>query len=177
MADDPAAAEPDATDKPDGDKPDGDAGKTFTQDQVNDLLARQKGDVQRKYADYDDLKSKAERLDEIEESNRTELERAQGKLSKAEERAGEAEAKLLRYEVASEKKVPPQAVDFLKGTTKEELEASADKLLELVAERTESDPQPDFDGGAREPATDPKKPEQAHDEAVLALLGLAPNTP
>ncbi len=48
--------------------------RTFTQEQVNDLLARQKGDVQRRYADYDDLKQRASKLDEIEAEKQTDLE-------------------------------------------------------------------------------------------------------
>jgi hypothetical protein len=56
---------------------------------------------------------------------------------------------------------------LLKGTTREELEASADKILSLVKKPDTSDTKPDFDGGAREPAPDPETPEQAHNKEVL----------
>lgn len=145
--------------------------KTFTQDQVNDLIAREKGKFQTKYSDYDNLKAAAAELEQIKEANASELEKAQGKATKAEERAQQAEAKLLRFEVAKDKEVPAEAIDFLTGSTKEELEASADKLLELVKK---SEPKPDFDAGVRDTPPDPKSPEEQHNAAVLGLLGLTP---
>lgn len=51
-------------------------GKTFTQEQVNAMLADQKRKAGEKFADYGDLKTKAARLDEIEAANATELEKA-----------------------------------------------------------------------------------------------------
>lgn len=115
---------------------------------------------------------------EYEEANSSELEKLTNKAAKAEQARAEAEAKLVRFEVAKDKAVPAEAVDFLKGNTREELEASADKLLELVKSRNDSDKTPDFDGGPREPAPDSESPDVAHNKAVLALMGLAPpNTP
>ena len=68
--------------------------RTFTQSEldaiVKDRLAREKG----KYADYDALKEKANRLDEIEESNKTELQ-------KATERADELQAQLDKMNKAN----------------------------------------------------------------------------
>jgi hypothetical protein len=116
----------------------------------------------------------AERLEEREEADKSELEKAQGKVSKAEERARTAEAALLRFQVATEKQLPKELVPRLRGDTREELEADADDLLALVKSRTDENGKPDFDGGAREPAKDPKSPEDAHHEAILGLLGLAP---
>lgn len=168
MAEETGTPAPEVTDAP--------ASKTFTQDQVNDLIAKEKGKIQSRYEGFDRIKAKAEELDRIKEENASELDKAQGKLSKAEERAQQAEAKLLRFEVAAEKQVPSDALDLLTGNTREELEAKADKLLELVKSRTDTDKEPDFDGGPREPAPDPKTPEAAHNEDVLKLLGIAPNT-
>lgn len=169
MADD---APTDAPEKPTTPTPPESDGKdnTFTQEQVNDLIAREKGKFQQRYADYDELKAAKGRLDEIEESNRTEVEKAQGKLTKAEERAAAAEAKLARFEVAKDKSVPAAAVDFLQGNTREELEASADKLLELVKKEEGGDTPPDFNGGPREPAPENKTPDQAHAELVTKLF-------
>ena len=114
----------------------------------------------------------AAKVQEFESANQSELEKLTTKATKAEQAKAEAEAKLTRYEVAAAKNVPAEAVDFLKGTTREELEASADRLLELVKSRNDNDSTPDFDGGAREPAPEPKSPEQQHNEEILGLLGL-----
>ncbi len=116
------------------------------------------------------------KVTEYESANQTELEKLNGRLAKTEKERDEAKSSLLRFEVAAEKQVPAEALELLTGTTREELEAKADKLLELVKSRTETEKAPDFDGGAREPAPDPKRPEDAHNEAVLALLGITPNT-
>lgn len=79
----------------------------------------------------------AQRLQEIEDANRSELEKANARADAAERRAAEAEARSLRADVAAEKKVP---VELLSGSTREELEAAADKLIEFKGpERT--DPQ------------------------------------
>ena len=148
------------------DKPAGESGKTFTQEQVNDLLAKQKGDVQRKYADYDDVKSKASKLDEIEQANASELEKAQSKATATEKERDEAKREALRLRVAVEQKLPAELIDRLKGDSKEDLEADATELLKLVkpAEAT------DFDGGARTPAPERKSPEEAHNDFLKDLL-------
>lgn len=116
------------------------------------------------------------KVEEYESANQSELEKLTGRLAKTEKERDAAKVKLLRFEVAADKQVPAEAIDLLTGDTREELEAKADKLLELVKSRTDTDKEPDFDGGPRELAPDPKKPEDAHNEAVLALLGIAPNT-
>lgn len=169
MAEETGTPAPEAPEKPQGDS------KTFTQEQVNDLIAREKGKLQSRYEGFDEIKAKAEELDRIKEENASEVEKAQRKATRAEQEAAEAKSKLIRYEVAAEKQIPAEALDLLTGNTREELEAKADKLLELVKSRTETDTQPDFDGGAREPAPEPQSPEDEHNAAVLALLGLTPN--
>ncbi|MCW4458180.1 hypothetical protein [Microbacterium sp. MPKO10] len=70
----------------------------------------------------------AKRLAEIEESQKTEAERAAERLAAAEKRAAELEAKATRAEVAAAKGVP---TDLLKGSTKEELEKYADELIKF----------------------------------------------
>ena len=141
--------------------------KTFTQEQVNDLIAREKGKIQNKYVGFDEIKAKAERLDEIEAANASELEKAQKAAAKAQGEAADAATKLLRFEVAQEKEVPAKLVPLLTAASKEELEVQADLILENAKPAQAS-----FDGGTREPSPDPKTPERAHSEALLGLLGV-----
>lgn len=75
----------------------------------------------------------AARLKEIEDASKSAEQKATEEKAAAEKRAAEAEAKLLRYDVATAKKVPADALEFLTGTTREEIEASADKVLKLIA--------------------------------------------
>lgn len=96
-----------------------------------------------KFADYDDLKSQASKLAEIEEAKKTETEKLAERIAATEAReaaaiakAEAAELKALKSDVARDKGVP---VGSLTGVTKEELEASAD---ELVKWRDEHAPAP-----------------------------------
>lgn len=74
----------------------------------------------------------ARRLAEIEESQKTEAQRAQERLEAAEKRATELELKATRAEVAATKGVP---ANLLTGSTQEELEASAEALLAFRGEQ------------------------------------------
>ena len=74
----------------------------------------------------------AERLAEIEEASKTAEQKAAERLQAAEKRAAELEAKALRAEVAAEKGVPAA---LLTGSTREDLEASADALIAFRGEQ------------------------------------------
>ena len=56
--------------------------RTFTQDEVNSFLAKDRKQMAEKYADYDELKEKAARLDQIEEDAKSELQKAQERAEK-----------------------------------------------------------------------------------------------
>ena len=107
---------------------------------------------------------------EYEEANASELEKLQSKATKAEQAKADAEAKLLRYEVAQAKEVPAKLVPLLTASSREELEAQADLILENAKPA-----EPSFDGGPRDPAPEPRTPEQQHNDLALGLLGLKPN--
>lgn len=87
-------------------------------------------------AKYAELREKATRLDEYEEAQKTELEKANARAEAAEKWKADREAKdaaaLLVAEVAEAKGVPASA---LRGATKEELEAHADEILALLPEK------------------------------------------
>ena len=69
---------------------------------------------------------KARLYDEAQEKDKSELQKAQEAAAKAEARAAALEAKVLRTQVAAAKGVD---ADLLSGTSQEELEASADRLV------------------------------------------------
>ena len=121
-----------------------------------------------------EAQQRQEKLEELEERDKSELEKAQGKVAKLEQRAAEAERQLLRFQVANETQLPKELVSRLRGDTLEELQADAKELLALVKSRPESQTEPDFDGGAREPAPE-ANPESGFNDTALAVLGLKPN--
>lgn len=77
----------------------------------------------------EELKAKARRLDEIEEANKTEIEKAQARAEAAEKELSASRTDALRAQVALDKKLTPSQAKRLVGSTREELEADADELL------------------------------------------------
>jgi trimethylamine:corrinoid methyltransferase-like protein len=100
---------------------------------IQSRLARDRA----KFADYDDLKARADKLAQIEEANKTEAEKSAARAEAAERRAAELEAKALRSDVAAAKGVPAA---LLTGSTQEELEAAADALLAFRGEQKPAGP-------------------------------------
>lgn len=99
--------------------------KTFTQEEVNRIVQNRVA----KYADYEDLKAKAARLDEIEEANKSELQKATEKAASLQaELDGMKQAetiRAMRETVAKETGVP---AELLTGGTEDECKAQADAI-------------------------------------------------
>ena len=70
--------------------------RTFTQEEVNSLIAKERRDTEAKFAGFDDFKAKAARLDEIEEANKSDLEKAQADAARYKEKADRLEAEAKR---------------------------------------------------------------------------------
>lgn len=100
---------------------------------INTAVAR----THKKYGDYEELRAKAAKLAEIEEANKTEAEKNAERLAAAEAKAAELESRALRSEVAADKGVPSS---LLTGSTREELEASAEALIEFRGEQKAPSP-------------------------------------
>lgn len=107
--------------------------RTFTQAELNAIIQKRVGEVSAKYENYEELKAKAQKFDEIEEQSKSELQ-------KANERADALQAELdgmkradsvrkIREEVATEMGVP---ANLLNGGTKEECEAQAKGILSFA---------------------------------------------
>lgn len=92
----------------------------------------------------------AARLAEIEEANKTEAQKLADRLVAAEAKAQEAELRALRSDVSREKGVP---AELLSGTTAEELNAAADRLLAFRGEAPKPPvaPRGDWQGNVGEP--------------------------
>ena len=95
---------------------------TFSQEDVNRIVQERLQREREKYSDYDELKSAAERAQELEAEKQTLAERV------AEFEAKEEQSKLVA-QVAIDAGVP---ADALRGSTKEELEAHAEVLKSLM---------------------------------------------
>ncbi len=106
--------------------------KTFTQQELNQTVSDRLKREREKYADYEELKKKAEAYDKYQEESKTELQKATDKaesLQKELDDLKQAEVtRQLKAKVAKETGVPMDILDRLNGTTEEELKAGADAL-------------------------------------------------
>lgn len=94
---------------------------------IGDRVSRTKA----KFADYDDLKAKASRFDELEQAKLGEVERERAAREAAEAREAAATAGLLRMTVAAETGVPAA---LLPSGTEEEMRSAADALIAFKGE-------------------------------------------
>lgn len=99
------------------------------------------------------FKEAADKWREYEQNQKSEQEKLAERLAAAEATASESTAKLLKYEIASQKGIPADALDLLVGSTREELETAADKLLSLIADQSKPKTlTPDMNQGKPAPA-------------------------
>ena len=85
--------------------------KTFTQEQVNRMIQERIARVKREEpADYAELKAKAARLDEIEEANKSDLQKATDAAAKAKATADEWKAKFEALEAEQARMASVQAM-------------------------------------------------------------------
>lgn len=81
------------------------------------------------------------RLKELEDRDKSDTQKLTDQVAAAEKRVAEAEARALRLEVATSKGLTPAQAKRLVGTTKDELEADADELVETFG-AGKGDPKP-----------------------------------
>ena len=89
----------------------------------------------------------ANRWREYEKSLKPEQERIAEELAQAKAEAIQSSTKLMKYEIASQKGIPSDAIDLLNGNTREDLESSADKLLSLIANQSKTITKADVNQG------------------------------
>lgn len=78
--------------------------RTFTQDELNKVVADRLARERAKYADYDELKGKAAKFDEAEEASKTELQRALDTSNRYKESADKLKAELDELKAANERR-------------------------------------------------------------------------
>lgn len=123
---------------------------------IGERLARERG----KYAGYDDLKAKAAKFDEIENQNKTELQKALERAEAAEKAAKQAVREKLQREIADELGLPVKLASRLKGDTADEMRADgAEIAADLGVAKPSAQTQPSermrrFSGGG-DPTEEP----------------------
>lgn len=123
--------------------------KTFTQAELNAIVQKRLGEEKAKYENYEELKAKALKFDELEEQNKSELQKANDKaeaLQKEIDSMKKAdEIRKVREEVSKELGVP---TNLLSGATKEECEAQAKTVIASFKDWAKGNTYPNVkDGG------------------------------
>lgn len=107
--------------------------RTFTQAEVDNIVSTRIGKERAKYSDYEELKAKAEKYNEIEEANKSELqkanERADALQSKLDAMESANKINAIRTEVSTKTGVP---INLLTASTVEECEAQAQAILSFA---------------------------------------------
>lgn len=128
----------DSNDAPgDGKPPTPDAFKPITsQEDLNRIIADRISRERSKFTDYEDLKAKAVKFDELDAANKSEIEKANEKAAAAEKAAEKATADALRLRVALKHGISDEDADlFLTGTDEATLTKQAERLTERIADR------------------------------------------
>lgn len=102
---------------------------TLTQADVDRVVQERLARERAKFADYEEMKTKAKAFDEAEAARMTEQERLQQQLEQATAERDRLRVEGLRRDVADELQVPANLRAYVNGTTDEELRASATKVL------------------------------------------------
>lgn len=98
-----------------------------SQEEFDKALSKRLDRERSKFADYDDLKQKASEYDQLQESQKSELQKERERAEAAEKRASAAERTALVTRIASEEDVIPEV---LHGDTEEEMRAAAARIKE-----------------------------------------------
>lgn len=130
---------------------------------VKDRIAR----VQAKYADYDDLRAKAEQFDSVQEASKTEAQKTADRIAKLEQELESTRTTALRSRIQAKHGISDEdAALFLTATDEATLTKQAERLAETTADRKKNGNRDPFAGRtASKPGDDPMR------DGVRALFG------
>lgn len=124
-----------------------DASSGLTHEQALAELAKVRREAAAKRVENNQLKAAQEELQKYKDAEKTELERLTERATKAEERAQQLLRDKTARAAAKAAGLDPDLADFLKGSTEEELKASAEALAAKTKGNTSSDFIPGTRGG------------------------------
>ena len=87
--------------------------RTFTQEEVNRMQAQTRRDERNKYGDYNDLKARAAKADELEQAQLSDAQKLEARAIEAERKASEAQEQIASAMIASEVKVRASALGVI----------------------------------------------------------------
>ncbi len=125
--------------------------RTFTQDEMNAIIADRLSRERSKYADYDELRQKALAYDEAEEASKSELQKQTERADKLQAQydalVKSNDIRKTREKVAKDTGVP---LELLTGADEESCKAQADAILKFA--KPKSYPGTRTNGGRQTPS-------------------------
>lgn len=97
-----------------------------SQEALDKIIGQRIARVKNQFSDYDELKQKAGEYDQLQQANKSELEKLQERLSLAETQLNTERLTARRAAFAADKGVPAKAIT---GDSEEEWQASVDELI------------------------------------------------
>ncbi len=123
--------------------------RTFTQDDVNRIVAERLARKEKEYEGFEELKQKAAKYDEAEERNKSELQKATERAEALQSRVDAMEKadsiRKIREQIAAETNVP---ASLLTGETEEDCKTQAAAIASYAAEKNPNYPNVK-DGGSK----------------------------
>jgi chromosome segregation ATPase len=125
-------------------------------------LAKRAAEIEAKYSDYEELKSKAAKFDERESESKTDIDKLNERLATIEKERDELKAsqehRSLVDQVAKDTGLPPDIVSMLTGGDTETLKTNAESLKQLMEKQSngkhQGAPNAAHHEGSRTPSND-----------------------
>lgn len=106
--------------------------EAFSQTEVDDIVTKRLDRERGKYSDYEDLKTKANSVDDLVKNHADELKAANDKATDLEKQVGAAKLETDKVKIVNEFKLPDEMAEFVTGESVDEMRAKAEKLQKGV---------------------------------------------
>lgn len=127
--------------------------KTFTQADIDRIVADRVDRERKKYADYNDLKSRAAKLQEIEDAKKSETDKLNDQLAAAQVELQTLRVEKIRQQAGRDAKLDPELWEFITESDPETALEQAKRLAKRTAAPEPPEPaRADMRQGARTPA-------------------------
>lgn len=107
--------------------------REYTQAEIDEIVAKRVARVRKQYGDYEDMKKKAAKLDEIEAANKSELEKLTDQNQKLAAQLAEREHAALIQAACIKHGVPADYMDLVTGADEDSIDKAAEKVAKLAA--------------------------------------------
>lgn len=124
---------PEGSGTEDGPKENEPRSREYTQAEIDEIVAKRVARVKKQYGDYEDMKKKAAKFDEIEAANKSELEKLTDQNQKLAAQLAEREHAALIQAACIKHGVPADYMDLVTGVDEESIDKAAEKVAKLAA--------------------------------------------